>query len=183
MNPFRVLSGFCLIASVAACGGGSDSATASGGSAPATSNAAAASSGKIDVVPHEKLAAFLPTLPGWTREGDPQGTTDAADGVSRVQVQYIQDAGVASVGIEIMDSSKDPNVLAILRDDLKTNKATRFADFPAVQEWHADAGSGTLGILLADRFVVSITGNLIKDFAILQKTADAIDLKKLAALK
>jgi hypothetical protein len=190
MRIVQAQAACCLLVSVIACGGSSGSAPASNGSAPAASNAPAstfaasssqASSGKVELVAHERLKAFLPTLPGWTREGDPKGTTDPAEGVSRVVAQYNHTGG-GGVSIEIMDTMSNPKLLEILKEDLKS-KETKVAGFPALQDWRSEIGSGTITVLVADRFVVGITGTNVSEFAVLQKTVDAIDLRKLAALK
>lgn len=66
-----------------------------------------------------ELLEFLPTLPGFKREDNPQGTTDPTDNVSRISAAYNQDGGVGTIGVEITDSARDPNVLLILKDELK----------------------------------------------------------------
>lgn len=57
--------------------------------------------------------------------------------------------------------------------------------FPAKQEWSSEQGenNGTLGVLLSGRFTVAITGNSLANAQVMKWAANAIDLKKLAALK
>jgi hypothetical protein len=76
-----------MAVSVVACGGAADdSATSTAAGSPAVSSASSPVSG--DVVPHEKLAALFPTIPGFKRETDPKGETDTTEHVSRVQADY-----------------------------------------------------------------------------------------------
>jgi hypothetical protein len=182
-----------MLLSVAACGGGSDTEADGGSSAAPVASAAA----NAKVVPHEKLQEFLPTLPGWTREDDAQGTTDTAEGVSRVQVDYDQQGGIGGLGVEIMDTLGNASMLGPLRQFIKANRTETSGSaqmptttrpvtvlgFPAQEEWTPGVGNGTLGILVADRFTVAITGHSLSGADVMSKVAEAIDLKKLAGLR
>lgn len=181
----------CLAAlATGACGGSSDATnTGPAGGSAVPGSVAGAPSG-VKVVAHETLLTFLPNLPGWTK-GEPQGETDTASSVSRVQVNY--DMRGSSLSIEIMDSSMDSDVLAIVREITKPGhsktspigyeKSTTVAGFPANEEWSAEAKNGTVSVLVADRFTVGVTGNSMPDVEAIRKIAEAIDLKKLAALR
>jgi hypothetical protein len=150
----------------------------------------------LKVVPHEKLLELLPTLAGWTK-GAPQGTTEATENVSRVQVDYTQDGGIGGLSIEIMDTAMNPDILAPLQGLIKANRTDTSGDaqmptttspadvlgFPAIQEWTPGVSNGTLSILVAGRFTVGITGNSLAGSDVMKKAAEAMDLKKLAALK
>ena len=156
-----------------------------------------ASNGSL--IPHERLLPFLPTLPGWTREGAPQGDTDATEGVSRVQVNYGIDGGISGLSVEIMDTTGNAGILAPLQEFIKANKTEAIGDptapvavtpiqvkgFFGRQEWqpHAGANNGAISLLVADRFTVGITGNSLASVDVMKAAAEAIDLKKLAALK
>jgi hypothetical protein len=151
----------------------------------------------VKVVPHERLLELLPVLPGWTREASPQGTTDTDENISRVQVDYSQDGGMGGLGVEIMDTAMNPNILSPLQEFIKANRTTTSGDsamptttspasvqgFPARQEWTPGVSNGTLGILVAGRFTVGITGDSIGGAEVMKTAAEAIDLKKLASLK
>jgi hypothetical protein len=150
----------------------------------------------LTVVPHAQLLELLPALPGWTR-GEPQGTTDPAEAVSRVQVDYDQVGGIGGLSVEIMDTTMNANILGPLQEFIKANRTetlgdaatpltatpTQVSGFPARQEWTAIANNGSLGILVAGRFTVAVTGNSIAGPAVMRQAAEAIDLKKLASLK
>lgn len=175
--------GLLMVVVVAASCGGSEAA-------PQTSS--------TKLVPHEKLLELLPTLQGWTRE-TPQGDTDPSEGVSRVQVSYQQQGGIGRLSIELMDTTGNAGMLAPLREFIKANRTEKLGDptapvtvapitvsgFPGRQEWqpHEGANNGSLEVLVADRFTLGINGNSLSSVDVLKTTAEAIDLKKLAALK
>lgn len=146
------------------------------------------------VVPHEKLAALFPTIPGFTRESDPTGTTDTEVHVSRAQADYTQESGGSgALSVEIMDVSTNSMMLAPFKEiqrhpgthntETGTQKATTVAGFPAYEEWTPQAGNGVVGILVADRFLVTVTGSSVGRVDVIYKALESIDLKKIAALK
>jgi hypothetical protein len=161
-------------------------ATAWGASQPSKS---AASTGKV--VPHERLQALLPQLPGWTR-GNVQGETVVEDTpISRIQVSY--EKGESSLSFEIMDTAKNKDLLAELRLLIKPGysekrdngytKATEVRRFPATEEWTNEARNGYISVLVAERFVVKVTGEYVPNVDTIRKAVEAVDLEKLAALK
>lgn len=153
----------------------------------------------LKVIPHEELAKFLPVLGGWEQERAPQGDTDSAEGYSRVQVNYAQTGGIGGLSVEIVDTTKSVDVLGPLLEFIKADKVDKIGDptapvtvtpmkvkgYPAKQEWqpHEGANNGSLAILLADRFNVTITGNSLADAKVMTWAAEQIALDKLAALK
>jgi len=191
MKPFHVLSVICLGLVTAACGGssaGSDPAASASSSAPAPS-----SSGSTKVVPHEKLVALYPEIPGFKHETEPKGETDTNENVSRVTADYIQDGGIAGLSLEMMDVSTNQVMLAAFKEIQRhpgtqktaagTQKTTTIAGYPAYEEWTPEAKNGVVSVLVADRFVVTMTGNSVGDVSVIYKAMDAVDLKKIAALK
>jgi hypothetical protein len=98
-----------------------------------------------------------------------------------------------------MDTTGNANILGPLQEFIKANRTetsgdptapvtvtpTKVAGYPARQEWqpHENANNGTLGILVAGRFTVGITGNSLTGAGVMTRAAEAIDLQKLAALK
>jgi hypothetical protein len=55
--------------------------------------------------------------------------------------------------------------------------------FPAYEEWTAESQHGEVHVLVADRFMVKVTGSLVASLAVIESAATAIDLQQLAALK
>lgn len=152
-------------------------------------NGAAAASQACRPVSHVQLEALLPVLPGFARNR-PVGETDNVEAVSRTTVDY--EAGAAVVSIELMDSCRRPEMLMQLREVLTTGApATRgtsqrslpIRGFPAYEEWTAESQHGEVHVLVADRFMVKVTGALVAGRAVVEGAATAIDLQKLATLK
>jgi hypothetical protein len=195
MKPASLLVGLCLAIAAAACGGASSDAGANTASTAATAGSAASSPSAAMVVSHETLAALLPTIPGFMRESDVKGTTDREEKVSRVQLDYIQEGGgTAGLSVEMMDVAMNNVMLAPIKELLKiqgardgaagtTEKVVTISGYPAVEEWTAQANNGSVTVLLADRFVVKVTGSTVASVDVIHKAIEAIDLKKIASLK
>ena len=62
-------------------------------------------------------------------------------------------------------------------------KGTTVAGFPAVESWTPAAKNGELGLLVGGRYLVKVNGSTVPDVETIRKAVEAIDLKKLAALK
>jgi len=62
-------------------------------------------------------------------------------------------------------------------------KASTAGGFPAIEEWDGDAKSATLTAIVAGRFIVKANANEVSDIKLARAVIDAVDLKKLAALK
>lgn len=143
-------------------------------------------------VPHAQLEALFPVLPGFSR-GQPNGETDNQEAVSRTTVDYEEPKGGALISIELTDSCRNPDMLAEARAFLKTGPpatpriGTTFRSvpvhgFPAYEEWTALSQHTEIHILVADRFMVKVTGDLV-NVGPVQNAATAIDLPKLATMK
>jgi hypothetical protein len=138
-----------------------------------------------------QLEALLPVLPGFTR-GTPKGETDDTEAVSRTTVDYEDRAGGAAViSVELIDSCRNPDMLSQIRQFLKTGppatRGTTFRSVPvhgfaAYEEWTAESQHSEIHILVADRFMVKVTGDLV-NLGPVQNAARAIELQKLAALR
>ena len=141
-------------------------------------------------VPHPQLEALLPTLPGFARQM-PHGETDNQEAVSRTTVDYEEPRGAGTISLELMDSCRNPFMLSQLREYLKTGppptRGTVFRSvpvrgFPAYEEWTAESQHTEIHILVADRFMVKVTGGLV-DVQAVRNAAQSIDLPKLATLR
>jgi hypothetical protein len=139
-------------------------------------------------VPGSGLEKFYPVMPGWTR-GTPRSETDAQEAVSRTTVDF--DRGTETIAVELMDSCRDPDVLQLVRETLKTlppsqsGTSQRHATvngFPAYEEFTAESGHGEIHVLVADRFMVKVTADG-SNLPTLQNAARLIPMTPLAALK
>ena len=143
---------------------------------------------RCQVVPGQKLEAFYPVMPGWER-GAPRSETDAEESVSRTTVNF--DRNVSRISVELMDSCRNPDVLALLMESLKqlppatTGTVVRnitVNGFPGYEEWTAGAGNGEVHVLVAGRFQVKVTARTT-DLATMENAARLIPMQKLATIK
>ncbi len=134
------------------------------------------------------LEQFYPPMPGWTR-GKPSSETDPDEKVSRTTVDF--DRKLETISVELMDSCRNPNVLMLIREALKTfppggpgttQRHTVVNGFPAYEEFTAVSGHGEIHVLVADRFMVKVTGETT-DLPTVQAAAGQIPMQKLAAAK
>jgi hypothetical protein len=156
----------------------------------ATADAASGKASNVKVVPFEQLQALLPSLPGWTR-GEPTGET-VTEGVAISRTQANYDKGDGSLSLEIMDSSMNQALLAPMMAMLKPGydqrtvegykKATTIGGFPGAEEWTVVSKHGVVTAVVNERFFATATGDGV-DIDTVRKAVEAIDLKKLAALK
>lgn len=143
-------------------------------------------------IPHETLKPFLPTLPGWTR-GEISGETTNAMGISISRVEANYEKGSANMSYEIMDSSLNPTITMPFQMAAKMGmveqtgdgytKGVMFSGFPAIETWSPSSKSGELGLLVGGRFLVKVNGNSVESIDVIRNAINAVDLKKLAALK
>ena len=127
------------------------------------------------------------------REVAPNAETDTASNVSRVQQSYEQAGGMGGISIEIMDAASNQQMIVPLRELLKvsgtstsasgTQKVIKIGGHAASEEWASDVKNGSVGVLVADRFLVNVTGSTVDSVEVIHKFVQAIDLNKLAALK
>jgi hypothetical protein len=153
-----------------------------------SAGAQAADAQSCQPVAHPRLEALLPVVPAFSR-GTPVGETDAASAVSRTTVDY--ESGAATISVELMDSCGNRDMLSQLREWLQngappiagtTMRSYAIKGFPAYEEWTAASQHSEIHILVADRFMVKVTGGLV-NLAPVQNAAQAIDVRNLALLK
>lgn len=151
--------------------------------------AAAAAGQPCAPVAHSRLEALLPVLPKFVRQ-QPRGETDPAEAVSRTTVDY--DGGVPRISIELMDSCGNPDMLAQLREFLSQGapatagtvmRSLAIHGFPAFEEWTQESGHGEVHVLVGDRFMVKVTGDVVPSLVMVEDAAKAIPLPRLATLR
>jgi hypothetical protein len=138
-------------------------------------------------VPGNALETFYPVMPGWTR-GAPKSETDPDEAVSRTTVDF--DRATETISVELMDSCRRAEVLQLMRDTLQTlppatrgtiQRHTTVNGFPAYEEFTAESGHGEIHVLVADRFLVTVTAGS-SSLPTLQNAARLVPMAKMAAL-
>lgn len=177
------------------CGRSSDTQPAADQTGKAVEQAvkdmASGTPSNVKVVPFESLQALLPDLPGWTK-GEPKGETETVGvSISRVQVDY--EKGDSTLSFELMDSSMNQALLAPMAALVKTGISERTSDgykkgttvggLPGTEEWTSTSKRGVVTVIAGGRFFATVTGEGVPDIETVRKAVEAIDLKKLAALK
>ena len=142
-------------------------------------------------VGYSQLQAFFPTIPDWTR-GEATGD-DVTVGMSISNAQVTYTKGDSSVVLDITDTAMNQLVVGQVAAMIKSvnieqpangyRKASTVAGFPAIEEWDADTKSAELTVIVAGRFIVKANANDVSDIKPARAVIDAVDLKKLAALK
>jgi len=121
----------------------------------------------------------------------PHGETDPEEQVSRTTVDYEDRTdAAATISVELMDSCRNPNMLSQLREYMKTGppatggivfQSLAVGGFPGYEEWTAESKHTEIHVLVAERFMVKVTGDLLNNGPV-EDAANAISLQKLAAL-
>ena len=142
-------------------------------------------------VGYSQLQAFFPTIAEWTK-GEADGN-DVTVGMSISTAQVTYTKGDSSVVLEITDTAMNQLVVGQVAAMIKSvnieqpangyRKASTVAGFPAIEEWDADTKSAELTVIVAGRFIVKANANDVSDIKPARAVIDAVDLKKLAALK
>jgi hypothetical protein len=57
------------------------------------------------------------------------------------------------------------------------------AGFPGIEEWTSGVNNGTVHVLVADRYMVKVTGDSVEKLETITNAAKAIGLVKLASLR
>ena len=145
--------------------------------------------GQAQPVHFKELMAFLAfePPPGWVVALKPQGTTMKAPvQVSEAEVEFR--AGEKSVEIKIVDGLGGMVPFAGLNQALEMESSEEYMKsidiqgFKGLESYKHESKEGEINLLVAGRFLVTITGHGMEDTAILKEMAAKLDLKKLAAL-
>jgi hypothetical protein len=159
--------------------------------APAPRSAAAPATAPGRPVDANELAALLPSMGApWARSRVDANTLTSPVVFSQARVTYRQ--GSAYVRIEIVDSAGNQAALAQLTASLpaaskagKDGYARRatLGGYPSWEAWRGSDQHGTLGVLVANRFLATYTGHGVESFQILADLAQRTDLRKLETLR
>ena len=155
-----------------------------------------------NLVPPARLAGTLQPVAGWmmrmvegrTVSGERRPGSNPAERVphmTRGQAVYYSRGSV--VLVEVTDSVTDSGILAGLVASLTSgdkgksgggqSQSMTIGSTPGVESWNASTTEGQITLLVAKRFVVSITGRGMNDVSVLRDFASKLDTTKLAALR
>ncbi len=181
----RTLAGVaCLtaLASAAACG-----RAPAENVAPPPAPVVAPPRAPVTLVGHERLAALVPDLQGWTREPTTSATVNLPAPAAHASATYAR--GKARIDLEITDTGGHPDYVGSLATVAGTSfiqkaangymKGTTIAGFPATESWNHTDKLGDISILVDGRFVVHATGTGLDRIETLRALIEKVDLTKI----
>ncbi len=150
---------------------------------------------KYEVVDFRELKVLLPETLGDLKRNNSSGEKNSAMGftVSQAKADYSSEDGVKYVNVEIMDFGGATGWGGIaawgwtmVEVDKETEtgyeKTTKYKGHKAFESYDNQYQSGTIDVLVANRFMVSIDGsNVPMDF--IMAALDGIDISKLEGMK
>lgn len=146
----------------------------------------------VDPVNWRELMPFLIDVPGFEKDGDPDGDTMSMMDYkwSRVSQNYEAESGDKELSIEIIDSAMVSMALqgfkAMMGMEVDSSdeyvKQINIKGYPAVEIYRYDSKSAELMILVKDRFLVRLEGDEFEDTSQLKNLSQKIDLKGIANL-
>lgn len=143
---------------------------------------------RAEVVNFKELLPLVDiTIPGWTMEGKPNGTTLKQGKVVVSEARVSFRSGDRTLEIVIMDFLGKPLPFLLgqqleMESSEETVCATEVQGFKALATYRSKDKQGELNIGVADRFWVKLDGEGIDNLEVLTTAAQQMDLKKLATL-
>lgn len=146
-----------------------------------------------DVTPvdFERLVALVPELPGWTRTQPRGQQVSAGVPISQANAEYTK--GDSAIKLEIADSSFNPLILGPLSMMLVRTYSERTADgykqfaaiggSPGFESWLNESREAEVTVVVANRFIITASGDNVDTLEPVRSLVKAIDLGKLATLK
>jgi hypothetical protein len=205
MMRTRWLASLVLGAATVACGGGREQAP----SATPTPAAAAATTPAPTLTPQlapakvpeplplvtpvafEQLAAFLPTVEGWTRGGLRGENVSVGLEMARAEAKY--ESGDVTIDLEIIDSGHNPLVLIprtmfmgpryAERSAEGYRQAIAIAGVAAYEGWDAESRQAEVAAVAGKRYVVVATAHNVDNPDAARALVTAVNLVGLATLK
>lgn len=145
----------------------------------------------VTPVDFEQLVALVPELSGWTRSKPRGQQVSAGVPISQANAEYTN--GDSAIKLEIADSSFNPLILGPLSMMLVRTYSERTADgykqfaaiggSPGFESWQNESREGEVTVVVANRFVITASGDNVDTLEPVRSLVKAIDLAKLAALK
>jgi hypothetical protein len=137
------------------------------------------------------LHAVLPDLSGWDK-GKPRGEMMTAPvKFSQSEVTYTK--GDARIEVKIVDTAMSALLTMPYRMFMATGymketdsgyeKATTYGGNPGWMKWDGDSKHAEAGLIVGNRFLVTVEGNDVDDVKAVETIVSKMDLGKLASLK
>lgn len=155
---------------------------------PVTAQPASAPLQPVEV---RQLQQFFPDLPGWKKESP--GGEKRSDPVAFSVARVVYTNGASRVDARIVDTlvaetMRAPARALTVEGSARASgdgvvKAVRMGGNPGWQVWDAAHDRAEVGVIVADRFLVSFRGRLVSELAVLEQFVGRMDLARLAALK
>jgi len=168
------------------CGRAAEENVANAPAPPVASAPPAAPAPAVALVPHEKLAATVPELEGWTHPAPSSATVTDPAPAAHVLTTYTR--GKAQIDLEIMDTGGHPDYVGSLSKVAGTSfsqtasngymKGTTLGGSPAVESWNHVHKLGDISVLIDRRFIVHATGTGLDGVETLRTLVEKVDLKK-----
>jgi hypothetical protein len=150
-----------------------------------------AATGKVDVLPFEKLGEALPEVSGWKRGEITGSSTTMPFAMSQSEATY--ENGDSRVEVEVVDTALNQMILAPFSMFLVQNYSERSSDgykkgatfkgHPAFEEVDYSSKTGELTVVVDKRFIVHARGRNVKDVEPARTVLDKMDFGKLTAAK
>lgn len=150
---------------------------------------------KYEVVDFRELKAFLPESIGDLKRSNAQGEKNSAMGftISRAEADYSTEDGSQRIDIEITDMTGASGLagfaawgwtIAEIDKETETGyeKITTYKGHKAFEKYDSEYQSGSIEMLVASRFMVSVRGNNVP-METVKSAVDEIDVGKLAGMK
>jgi hypothetical protein len=144
---------------------------------------------RAELVNFKQLLPFVDLrLAGWTRSGEPSGTTLKEGDISMSQARATYRHGDQRLEIVVLDllGKSIPFMVPDQKLDLETGegiiRSSTIQGVKGLETFRTKEHHGELNLNVADRFWVKITGNGIDSLKVLQAVAKQMNLAKLAEL-
>lgn len=150
---------------------------------------------KYEVVDFRDLKALLPESVGDLKRTNAEGEKTGAMGftISKAEADYDSEDHSQSIDIEITDFTGATGIagmavwgwaMADIDKETETGyeKTTKYKGHKAFEKYNNKNQYGSLEVLVADRFMVSVDGNNVP-MAVIKSAMDQIDISKLEAMK
>lgn len=152
---------------------------------------AAAPDPLVTPVNFERLSAFLPEFPGWTRGLVRGENVSVGIETSKAEAQYQLANRVIDLGI--IDSGMNPIVLVPQtmfmgpgyseRFDEGYRKAITIAGSPAYETWDGNWQRAEVAVVVGKRFIVQASGQGVDNADVVRALVTAVNLSSLATVK